>query len=413
MKFIHFGCWGNGLCAPGQDNGLTKMTTLLNKYVSQPENKDNIEFITVAGDNYYPSGIKYKVKGKDEKIKIFNNQHFESGFQCLPKNIDKYILFGNHEIEDNVIDDCRKTYNKDNTYDELQPLQEQCLSLILQTTNKANIFKNDPNYVFFNDVIAKIYKNTLILMFDTTIYTFKEKGDYEKKINETCYQHLFKNIPNITGNSTIGELMIYQESKIIDAINANKTCKNIIFIGHHPIASMVNKEKVKEGVIRRENIFDHNYKIIKFFNNIYEILKNKNIYYLCADTHFYEYSEITITNPPQSQELLIHQYIVGSGGADLDKLPIYKDNIRELTQEHITIDKIPIKYNIIEHKKTFGFITVDIKQNDTISIEYHDNESEEVKSDESKSEEASGGYLKKYLKYKAKYLQLKQIKQNL
>jgi len=69
MKFIHFGCWGNGLCAPGQDNGLTKMTTLLNKYVSQPENKDNIEFITVAGDNYYPSKIEktYKEKEEDKK----------------------------------------------------------------------------------------------------------------------------------------------------------------------------------------------------------------------------------------------------------------------------------------------------------------------------------------------------------
>jgi len=344
----------------------------------------------------------------------------------LPKNIKKYILFGNHEIEDNTIDIHNPSYNKKKTYEELKPLVESCKSLILQTTNRDSIF--DDSYQFFNDVITIIRNKTLIIMFDTTMYTFKEKeGDFEKKINETCYQHLFKNIPNITGNSTIRELMIYQENKIIDAINLNNTCKNIIFIGHHPIAYMVNKKEVKKGVETKENIFDHNYKIINFFNNMYEILKNKNIYYLCADTHFYDYSEITITKPQQSQpqqsqpqqsqpqqsqELLIRQYIVGSGGADLDKLPIYKDNIIELTQKHITIDKIPIKYNIIEHKRTFGFITVDIQQDDKISIKYHDTE-EASKSEEFKSEEASGGYLKKYLKYKAKYLQLKQLKENL
>ena len=167
MKFIHFGCWNNGLCAPNEDNGLTKMTKLLNEYVSQPENK--IDFITVAGDNYYPSKIEKKHNDEDIKIKIFNNQHFESGFECLPKNIKKYILFGNHEIEDVVIDNH---HNKDSTYEELEPLQEQCKSLILQTTNKANIFKNDPMYEFFNDVIVQTYKKTLIIMLDTTIYTF-------------------------------------------------------------------------------------------------------------------------------------------------------------------------------------------------------------------------------------------------
>jgi hypothetical protein len=408
MKFIHFGCWNNGLCATGQDNGLTKMTKLLNEYVSQPENKDNIKFITVAGDNYYPSKIEKKYNGKDEKIKIFDNQHFESGFECLPKNIKKYILFGNHEIEDVVIDNQRTEYNKDSTYEELEPLQEQCKSLILQTTNKSNIFKNDPNYEFFNDVIVQTYKKTLIIMLDTTIYTFKEKKRvYEKKINETCYQHLFNNVDR---NYTIRELMIYQETKIREAIDANKECKNIIFIGHHPFAHMVNKYRIIKGKKERLNIFEHNSKMVKFFNNIYEILKSKKIYYLCADTHLYQQSTFTI-NPSASNEIIIHQYIVGTGGADQDELPVYDDKKdKKKPENHTTIDGIKISYDIIYNKKTFGFITVNIQDDDIIDIKYHDTE---PKLEETKSEDLSGGYLKKYLKYKAKYLQIKQIKQNL
>ena len=221
MKFIHFGCWNNGLCALGQDNGLTKMTTLLDKYVS--ENKDNIQFITVAGDNYYPSKITKKYKEK--KFKIFDKKHFESGFSCLPKTIEKYILFGNHEIEDNVIDNLHEKYNKNSTYNELKPLVESCKSLILQTTNKDSIF--DTSYKFFNDVIRITYNQTLIIMFDTTIYTFKDK-DYLKKINDTCYKHLFKNNTELNEDSTIQNLMKYQERKIIEAITQNNTCTNII-----------------------------------------------------------------------------------------------------------------------------------------------------------------------------------------
>ena len=316
MKFIHFGCWNNGLCAPDQDNGLTKMTRLLNKYVSQPENKDNIEFITVAGDNYYPSKItkedKEKEEDKEKKIKIFDKKHFVSGFKCLPKNIKKYILFGNHEIEDNVIDNLHEKYNKDSTYKKLKPLVESCKSLILQTTNKDSIF--DTSYKFFNDVITITHNQTLIIMFDTTIYTFKDEN-YLKKINETCYKHLFKNNTELNEDSTIQNLMEYQEEKIKEAIRLNSTCTNIIFIGHHPIISKVYKEITnKDNTTEKKNVSDFNSKMITFFtffNSMPESLNKKTIYYLCADTHFYQQSEVIINN-----KLTIHQYIVGTGGAD-------------------------------------------------------------------------------------------------
>ena len=229
----------------------------------------------------------------------------------------------------------------------------------------------------------------------------EKKGVYEKKINETCYQHLFNNVDR---NYTIRELMIYQETKIRKAIDENKSCINIIFIGHHPIAYMVNKNQIIKGKKERLNIFEHNYKMVKFFNNMYEILKSKKIYYLCADTHLYQQSTFTI-NPSASNEIIIHQYIVGTGGADQDEIPVYDKKDKKKPEDHTTIDGIQISYDIKDNKKTFGFITVDIQDNDIIDIKYHDTEP--------KLEDLSEGYLKKYLKYKAKYLQLKQLKENL
>ena len=200
--------------------------------------------------------------------------------------------------------------------------------------------------------------------------------------------------------------MEYQERKIIKAITLNSTCTNIIFIGHHPIITKVYKKfTYKDNTTENKNVSDFNSKMITFFNSMPESLNKKTIYYLCADTHFYQKSEVKINN-----KLTIHQYIVGTGGADQDKLHIYKDYIQELYEENKTLNDIPISYNIIEHKKTFGFIIVNIQDNNIIDINYLDTEakSEEAKSEESKTEDLNGGYLKKYLKYKAKYLQLKQ-----
>jgi len=51
MKFIHFGCWNNGKCEKDGNNGLSKMSKLLENIISE----ETINFITLAGDNYYPT----------------------------------------------------------------------------------------------------------------------------------------------------------------------------------------------------------------------------------------------------------------------------------------------------------------------------------------------------------------------
>ena len=62
--------------------------------------------------------------------------------------------------------------------------------------------------------------------------------------------------------------------------------------------------------------FDHvpNNGLVNLFTSLDKLIGKKNIYYLCADTHFYEEGIITFNN------IKIQQYIVGTGGADPDML---------------------------------------------------------------------------------------------
>ena len=109
---------------------------------------------------------------------------------------------------------------------------------------------------------------------------------------------------------------------------------------------------------------------------------DKKIYYLCADTHYYQKSVINIGG----QE--IEQIITGTGGANKDDLP----TIEGRTDTRI-IDSINVTYTYGVQHKTNGFLIVSTdggmittKFCDAISLSEYEH---------------------KYLKYKKKYLQIK------
>lgn len=55
-KFIHFGCWNEGGVHQDESkNSLTRVMELLNEVC---ENEPKPDFISIAGDNYYPNVIK-------------------------------------------------------------------------------------------------------------------------------------------------------------------------------------------------------------------------------------------------------------------------------------------------------------------------------------------------------------------
>ena len=97
-NFIHFGCWNN------LNKGcLKKVMNLLSERLTTKYGAPKIDFLTIAGDNYYPEKVK-KVKGEKKK-KIINTTLLAEGFSYLPKEIPIYMVLGNHDLETNTGED--------------------------------------------------------------------------------------------------------------------------------------------------------------------------------------------------------------------------------------------------------------------------------------------------------------------
>jgi hypothetical protein len=335
MKIIHFGCWNLGKCAQDETNGLTTMTKLLNKYCT--ENKD-IDFISIAGDNYYPN--KSEVDGV--KIKKINKENLLSGFGCLPHNVTKYVILGNHDIEDITVNDEGKI--------------EKCESLTIQQKLKLNIF---------NDIIKIEIDDCLILMIDTTLYEFE---DTSTNIIDTCYNKipLFRYKKN--ESKTIQDLINYQNSEV-DRLITETTKNNIIIIGHHPIIGIrFNKKGGKTQIYTSDGL-----------GNLFKKIKTKkNLTYMCADIHAYQEGIVKIN------ELNIHQFIVGTGGGSPDLLPP--------TLEKVHVDYI--EYEVINQSNSYGFLLIEKKEGSDIKFTFIGDSIKDFKY--------------KYLKYKKKYLSLKE-----
>jgi len=340
MKFIHFGCWNEFgyKLGPSKENpnlinsGLTFVLDELNEYVQ----KNPIDFIVVAGDNYYPKYMNGGGEQTDDKFRIVNVDEFIKVFLALPQQITKYILFGNHDIEDEVImDKTVQSLKYPNLSDDST---KTCKILNLQ--QDLALTKPDLNYQIFNKPIHLVISNTLIIMFDSYLFEAKEYGCYEYLFDE--YQKTDKNVSN---------LLKFQIEQIRSIINSNEQVKNIIFIAHHPICFVKNKGP---NIIKQTNG-----KLLNFFNLLDKIIGDKSIYYLCADIHLYQYGIIRLDSG-----LTIKQYIVGTGGAHQDnyKYKGSRDPVYQMTiQNRLQSSASDLTYQVLEnYNKTYGFIEVDI-----------------------------------------------------
>lgn len=348
-RFIHFGCWNrNGCDKTKPTSNLTKVINKLDNYIETIENsgQPKVEFITIAGDNYYPD----KVKINGQKVKTIVETNMKSGFECLPKQIPKYLLLGNHDLEN--IDDCKILTYQQNEYAKL---------------NDNTVFDDNTK----DDIMHKILGNdtigyTVLIMIDTTMYDedYKEKGEEEKRKYEkellNCYNKIeglkIKNI------DTLENLIQNQENRITNLIKNMKIdmgkIKNVIVMGHHPIVSIKTKEK-DDGKIK--TLFS-GFNLLKelYYNTIYSklnILNTKiNYYYLCADVHMYQQGTIAIKN-----DLVINQYIIGTGGAESDTL---KDNFKTFYK------KDDLTYTLNENKVNFGFLDCVIKNDGKMDFKF-------------------------------------------
>lgn len=359
-RFIHFGCWNNSGCdykhldkdVTSKDTALTRVMKKIKKNIDNSICKP--EFISIAGDNYYPI-IKENTRILDEKDLI-------SGFISLPKDIKKYILLGNHDLE--------KISNR------VSPSMCQILDMQkeLEENTKNNFEMDDLNSPYIMN--AYLSNSTIVIMIDTSMYSNEET---RLKQVTTCYQRLFEihHLEKINDLNTIEKVRKLQEQRIETFIVEKlipklMEIKNIIIIGHHPLICF----NMKENNINKIETLTCNDLNKLLYNTIYSRLKkNKNInyYYLCADLHQYQTGDVIIKGNIKSLDgdnsnnatdiMHIKQYITGTGGSQLERAEVDLSQLK-INNKIRKLDTITIKYNNVSNIATYGFLDCILTQLD-------------------------------------------------
>jgi predicted phosphodiesterase len=313
-NFIHFGCWNKGtsyLRSVDSTKTASNLTNVMRK-LNEFTEATHPEFIIVAGDNYYPNKLTVIEGDKKIKIKKFEEDDMFSGFDSLPKNVEIDVVMGNHDYETNLyvsnldqVETSCKILRTEYMYE--KTLNEN-LNIVI---NKARLFQDD----------------TLILMIDTTIYD----DDYAKGVID-CYK-IHPEFANKQEPLTVQSVRTYQSDFIKNSIDEYiDIIKNVIIIGHHPITGYKMKGNDTKLISSPgKPLLDF------FYNDIYKRLLDKKIdyYYLCADLHQYQIGNIAISPSEgdySNSKMFIKQYIVGTGGADLDAYPFKEgdEGMREM-----------------------------------------------------------------------------------
>lgn len=333
-KFAFFGCW-NEVHYPSTDTSEndtpcfqiqeSEIKTKCDEFTSvlQEIKTQDVDFLVVAGDNYYP--IKKKDKTTGKKTKKFEPDDFNKGFDALEAIYKPtHLLLGNHDMEN--IEDCK---------------------IIKQEKQRTNLLFFD--YKNENTMFRMIGDHTLLIMLDTNVFDPTE--DF------TCYSVFGE-------NNDRKSLIEKQKTNILKYINMidTKVIKNVCFFGHHPLLSWkIKKEKVK---IEDDMMELHSFLLdILTQNNIQE----KTIYYFCA--HLHQYQKGTITISQNEHKITIHQYISGTGGAHLDpEIPKKYENVEE---------KVPYKndiissYQMLESIDKNGFLSINTIESDLLFVKFH------------------------------------------
>ena len=341
-KFLHFGCWNNMNEKKGKVVGnLNLVMKKLKKYLTDLAYYEKKPFLVLAGDNYYPEKQKSE-KDSEKKEKIIHLQKMLDGFNSLPTDIEINMILGNHDLETNG---KKKTLfvNNVNTNE-----KNDCYILNNEMRHVLNTNETQTetnfHFVLFKEEMLK--NGTLLLMLDTSMYGI----DVDKYL--PCYSVFLKHqVKN-------AQFLIDMQNEFIKSTieKYSENIQNIIMVGHHPIIGIKNK-KVKKDTATNEleleilNDIPAFMETLKMIKNV--VNREVEYFYLCADLHLFQKGIIHINH----DEMKINQYIVGTGGTELDD-----DILKELsTNKKYTRKSDDTTYEVLENEHDFGFLECIIK----------------------------------------------------
>ena len=332
MTYVFFGCWNKS-----GDNRDAVLRDILHRYDS-----GQLTHLWVLGDNYYSNTWKVETD-KVEKFKLreVDNDVLFRGFSGLHDIVDKTgcditIGLGNHELDPigaitesgltTIVDETplkvpvkksigKKTSTKSKKQLFPNPLEKVSSQLRRSTGSPVyprsktprsshKALKNKLVYDLERQVCNKLgMRGALLANDDKPIAYSKQYDDTLFVMLNTCVFCEYKG-PDITYQGELGE----------------PAFATLIVMGHHPAKyTKVKNDTIKEKACKR---------LHQYLLSMKEVFPDHPFTYVCADEHYYhERSFDGIT-----------QYIVGSGGTDLDPIPPPEhetsDILREYRREH-------------------------------------------------------------------------------
>jgi hypothetical protein len=287
-------CWNAGGCGSDLNTPLTHTMHNLQKEVSQNVGK---ALWIIAGDNYYAKKEK-KDKSKMKK-KIVDMEELASGFTCVENilqssrgELNSYLLLGNHEYDTSTAKTL--VVNKDGNPEEPCAIFNAQKQLVAKMENIELVYNRCE---FINET-------TMLICFNSTIIEEIEDLDPNEK---QCVHPLDVRV-------ALAEVEKREVFRALSEFTAFDKCTNLVICCHHPIVS--NRVKVEDD----NNTLIINYNVANFVGEIISLVlahggSPVNIFHLCGDTHFYQRGMVYLPGI----ELPISQFIVGTGGTELDK----------------------------------------------------------------------------------------------
>ncbi len=371
LKFIHSGCWNTECKNKINFDKLSKNpfinTVLYNQlHTTNQINKEDVDFLSLIGDNIYqkyydpvdmePPSLLYKIP---------------EGIKC----IEKFTLMGlgNHDVTDKY------------TYDAVMKLNEL-----------DKIFM--PNEYYCLIIRLKGFRVKLIYINSNILNSYETTEPYYRTIPKEDYEKLQE-----------------QQFQFIDeAINSGEFETEYTFVlGHEPIIYVPHKNKVltetdKELLLR----------LNKMINN------NRVDFFLNADEH-----NLQLISSKHSKL----KYITSGGGGALSDFPIGLYNLKKdnmgivIEDENYLVNTVIashgyVKFELNKSTTRYDFIVPDyVTDNLDAKLDILDDRIFEVPFKIINNDVPTlllispkcareGGYYQKYIKYKMKYIKLKNSK---
>jgi hypothetical protein len=343
--FIFFGCWNNINC----DKEYYYRDLVLDYIIN---NEKQVKKLYLAGDNWY-NNIKPPIEGQTNNniIKTYYKSILDTGYDKIYKmDKDTYIVLGNHDQDKTGDKNCLLNIQKEKIINlKLKSIFEEYTDMIYKDKEKdkkelfdafKNIFNkiNKKHIKLYDDIGYKRCNNYNIIFINTNKIFVSGKDENEK------------------ANRYISKL----ENKI-KIVTKGGNNKKIFVIGHHPIVSY-KKKGDKEYVILGD---------IDISKRFYKLLTQYNCIYLCADTHNFQISEISLYNKISEEKISedknkLIQIVSGTGGADPDYIEI-KDIYNFESNDKIKNDNEEKYYKTKGYAiNSYGYTKIGFKANNII-----------------------------------------------